>query len=189
MTNNKKIVAFVGLAGTGKTTAVDYLTKKGYPKVYGGGIFYEEMKKAGIQPTQENENEFRFKIHSEKGNDYISSKFISQIHDLLDAGQHHIVTDSNYSWNEYKAIKHEFPGELYVIALLTPRHIRHHRLLTRIEHPLAESESNERDWREIEDLQAGGTIAIADHYIMNDGSLDNLYNQIDQILNDIEFYN
>jgi len=31
--SHKKIIAFVGLPGSGKTTAVSYLTSKGYPKI------------------------------------------------------------------------------------------------------------------------------------------------------------
>jgi dephospho-CoA kinase len=30
---NLKIIALVGLAGSGKSTAVEYFTEKGYPKV------------------------------------------------------------------------------------------------------------------------------------------------------------
>ncbi len=183
-----KIVAFVGMAGAGKTTAVQYVTEKGYPKVYGGGIFYEMMKEAGIEMTQENEKEFRTKMHDKGGQDLIVNKFIQQIKALIDAGQHRIVTDSNYSWEEYKTVMHEFHGELHVIAVVAPKHIRHHRLTSRAERPLTENESNDRDWREIEDLQSGGMIAIADHYIINDGDLDNLYQQIDKTLNDIEFF-
>ena len=32
-----KIIAVVGMSGSGKSVAVDYLTEKGYPKVYLGG--------------------------------------------------------------------------------------------------------------------------------------------------------
>ncbi|MCX6728937.1 MAG: AAA family ATPase [Candidatus Saccharibacteria bacterium] len=183
-----KIVAFVGMAGAGKSTAVEYVTSKGYPKVYGGGIFYEAMKEAGIEPNNQNEDDFRTKVHSGEDQNILINKFIQQINNLIDAGQHRIVTDSNYSWEQYKAVMHEFHGELSVIAVVAPKHIRHHRLLSRPERPLTEAEAGDRDWREIEDLQSGGTIAIADHYIINDGDLEKLHNQIDQVLNDIEFY-
>jgi dephospho-CoA kinase len=183
-----KIVAFVGMAGAGKSTAVEYVTSKGYPKVYGGGIFYDAMKQAGIDPTQQNEDDYRTKVHGGEGQDFIIKKFIQQINDLIGAGQHRIVTDSNYSWDQYKAMKHDFPGELNVIAVVAPKHIRHHRLLTRLERPLTNPESSDRDWREIEDLGSGGTIAIAEHFIMNDGDLEKFHQQIDQVLNDIEFY-
>ena len=46
-----KIIALVGLAGSGKSSAVEYLTKKGFPKVYFGGVIYKAMEEAGIEPT------------------------------------------------------------------------------------------------------------------------------------------
>ena len=36
--DNIKILAIVGMSGSGKSVAVDYLTGKGYPKVYFGAI-------------------------------------------------------------------------------------------------------------------------------------------------------
>lgn len=186
---NIKIVAFVGLAGSGKTTATEYLAQHGIPKVYGGGIFYEEMRRSGLELNPENENKFRHQIRNDKGQNHLVEKFIGQINDLVNAGQHRIVTDSNYSWDEYKAMKHEFPGELHVVALLAPKHIRHHRLHNRDERPLNEAEAGQRDWREIEDLNVGATIALADHYIINDGTIEEMYQKIDRILNNIEFFN
>ena len=38
-----KILAIVGMSGSGKSVVVDYLTEKGYPKVYFGGMIYKEM--------------------------------------------------------------------------------------------------------------------------------------------------
>jgi len=93
-----------------------------------------------------------------------------------------------YSWTEYKALKKEFPGEVTVVAILAPRHLRHHRLLNRPIRPLTQNESDQKDWSEIENLEKGGPIAIADHYVMNDGDFDALHKQLDQILDDIEFY-
>ena len=45
--NNLKILAFVGLTGAGKSTAVDHFTEKGYPKVYFGGVILDAMTEAG----------------------------------------------------------------------------------------------------------------------------------------------
>ena len=33
-----KILAIVGMSGSGKSVVVDYLTDKGFPKVYFGGM-------------------------------------------------------------------------------------------------------------------------------------------------------
>lgn len=184
---NIKIVAFVGLTGSGKSTAVEYLTSKGYPKVYFGGIVLDAMTQAGLDHTQENEKKFREELRDRDGKDFVAKRIIAQIHDLIAAGQHRIVADGLYTWTEYKALKREFPGELTVTAIVTPKHMRHHRLLTRPVRPLTDLEANQRDWAEIENLEKGGPIAIADHYIINDGDMENLQSQIDQELKRIDF--
>lgn len=185
---NVKIVAFVGLTGSGKSAAVDHVTKKGYPKVYFGGILYQAMKEAGLTPGDwAVENPFREEIRRKEGNDFVVKRAVKQIQDLIAAGQHRIVADGIYSWTEYKIMKHEFPGELDVIAITTPRHLRYHRLTTRPDRPLTESEAQTRDWAEIENIEKGGPIAMADHFIMNDGDIDDLHKKIDDLLQD-SFY-
>lgn len=182
-----KIITFVGLTGAGKSAATDYVTSKGYPKVYFGGVVLDAMTEAGLEHTQENEKSFREELRKREGNDFIAKRIISQIHGLIDAGQHRIVADGLYSWTEYKVLKHEFPGELHVVALVAPKKLRHHRLSIRPIRPLTQVEADQRDWAEIENIEKGGPIAIADHYIMNDGDFEKLYEQIDLVLGQIGF--
>ena len=99
-----KILAFVGLTGSGKSEAVEYVCEKGYPKVYFGGVVLGAMKDAGIEWTEANEKQFREGIREREGKDFVVKRIIKQIHDLMDAGQHHIVADGIYSWTEYKAM-------------------------------------------------------------------------------------
>lgn len=187
--DNVKIVAFVGLSGAGKTAAVDYLTDKGYPKVYFGGVIYEAMKEAGLTPGDwPVENKFRKEIREREGNDFVIKRIVKQLHDLIGAGQHRIIADGLYSWTEYRILKHEFPGELTVVAVVAPKHLRHHRLSIRPERPLNSQEANDRDWHEIEDIEKGGPIAIADHTIINNKNLDHLHQQLDEELEHIHFY-
>lgn len=190
MTINKdiKIVAFVGLAGSGKSSAVDYITEKGYPKVYFGGVIYTAMNEAGIEITPESQQKFREEIREIEGKDFVVKRIISQIRDLIDAGQHRIIADGLYSWTEYKIMKREFPGEFSVVAVVAPKHLRHHRLVNRPERPFTQTEADERDWSEIENLEKGGPIAIADHYVINNGSMEHLYEQVDETLGDIKFF-
>lgn len=185
---NLKIIAFVGLSGSGKSVAVDYLTQKGYPKVYFGGVLYQAMKEDGIEQNPENDNIYRVEMRKREGKDFIVKRIIRQIHQLVDAGQHRVVADGLYSWTEYKALKSEFPGELTVVAVVSPKHLRHNRLSIRPDRPLTAKESNERDWREIEDIEKGGPIAIADYFIHNDKDLDFLHEQMDGVLEHINFY-
>lgn len=184
---NVKIVTFVGLSGSGKSAAVEYLTQKGYPKVYFGGIVLDAMTEAGLEHTQENEKPFREELRRKEGKDFVVNRIITQIENLIAAGQHRIVADGLYTWTEYKVLKSRFPGELTVIGVVAPKHLRHHRLNIRPIRPLTDTEANERDWAEIENLEKGGPIAIADHFISNDKDLDHLHNQIDEALTHINF--
>ena len=182
-----KIIAFVGLAGAGKTSAVDYMTAKNYPKVYFGGVVLDAMTEAGLEHTQENEKPFREALRAKEGNDFLAKRIITQINNLIEAGQKRIVVDGLYSWTEYKTLKHEFPGEMTVVAIITPRQVRYRRLAQRPIRPLTSKEAQERDWSEIEHLEKGGPIAIADHYITNAGDLDALHEKINEILQEVEF--
>lgn len=184
-----KIIAFVGLAGSGKTSAVDHLTAKGHPKVYFGGIIYKAMREAGLEPGSDWEREARFRedIREREGKDYVVKRAVAEAHDLIAAGQHSIVLDGLYSWTEYKILRHEFPGEMTVVAIVTPKHLRKQRMAKRPERPMTAQQVDERDWDEIEHLEKGGPIAIADHFIHNEGSLEALHERIDALLEQIHF--
>jgi len=185
--DHTKIIAFTGLPGAGKSEAVNFLTEKGYPKVYFGGVVLGAMKEQGLEWTEENEKKFREEVREREGKDFVVKRIITELHELLGAGQNRIVADGLYTWTEYKLLKHEFPGELIVVAIVAPKHLRHHRLTIRPSRPLTVEQANERDWAEIENLEKGGPIAIADHYIINDGDLIKLHAQLNVLLADIAF--
>ena len=187
MHDNLKIIALVGLAGSGKTTATEYLTSKGNPKVYFGGVILGEMEKAGIEINPENEKKFREDFRAKHGDDFVVNEIIKEIENLADAGQHRIVADGLYSWSEYKVLKQRFHNELIVVAVVASKHQRYHRLSKRPIRPLNGAEAHERDISEIENLEKGGPIAIADYYLINNGSYEDFYKQIDEVLEHSEF--
>ena len=182
-----KIIALVGLAGSGKSSAVEYLTEKGFPKIYFGGVIYKAMDEAGIEKTWDNQQKFREEIRRREGKDFVIKRVIKNIHDLINAGQNKIVLDGLYTWSEYKFLKHEFPGQVVVIAIVTPKYLRYQRMTKRIERPMQPHEVDQRDWSEIENLEKGGPIAIADYFIINDGSLEQLHQKIDAATHDAHF--
>ena len=182
-----KIIALVGLAGSGKSSAVEYLTEKGFPKIYFGGVIYKAMDEAGIEKTWDNQQQFREEIRRREGKDFVIKRGIKNIHDLINAGQNKIVLDGLYTWSEYKFLKHEFPGQVVVIAIVTPKYLRYQRMAKRIERPMQPHEVDQRDWSEIENLEKGGPIAIADYFIINDGSLEQLHQKIDAATHDAHF--
>lgn len=186
---NIKIIAVVGMSGSGKSVVVDYLTEKGFPKVYFGGMIYKEMKRRGIEITADGESEKRFRemIRETEGKDWVVKQVIEEAKNLINAGQKRIVLDGLYSWAEYKILKKEFPGQLTVLAVVVPKALRHFRVGKRPERPFNTKEIQERDRSEVENLEKGGPIAMADYYVLNDESVAKLHDDVDVILDRIEF--
>ena len=65
----KELIAIVGMSGSGKSIATDYLEKEGWKKLYFGGITYQLMADAGIErtPDGKSEKEFREKLRRDHG--------------------------------------------------------------------------------------------------------------------------
>ena len=139
------------------------------------------MSEAGIEPTWDNQQVFREEIRAREGKDFVVKRVVTGIHNLIQAGQKKIVLDGLYTWSEYKILKHEFPGQLSVIAIVTPKHLRYRRMMKRPERPMQPREVDKRDWSEIENLEKGGPIAIADYFVINDGTLEELHQKLNDI--------
>ena len=182
-----KILAVVGMSGSGKSVAVEYLTSLGFPKIYFGGMILKAMKEQGIEVTPENEKKFREEVREKYGKDWVVRQVIEEIHHLIEAGQKRIVLDGVYSWTEYKILKQEFPGEMIFLALVVPKKLRYRRVAVRPERPLNHAEIMERDQAEIENLEKGGPIAAADYYILNTGSIKETEEKIKGVLKEVEF--
>lgn len=110
---------------------------------------------------------------------------IDQIKSLEAAGQRKIVLDSIHNWSDFVALKHTFPGQVTVVGIVSPRHIRHHRLTTRKDTPLSEQEAAQSDHNNIEQYNIGGIVAAADHYVIHLSSLDVFLSDIDKTINSI----
>ena len=187
--DNVKILAIVGMSGSGKSVAVDHLIERGYPKVYFGGMIYKEMEKRGIERTEDGESEkkFREEIREKEGKDWVVNQVIAETKDLINAGQKRIILDGVYSWTEYKILKHEFPKSLTFVAVVVDKKLRYDRVVNRSERSFDATAIRERDRSEIENLEKGGPIAAADYYILNNGTIPEMQARLDIILKEIEF--
>src|SRR5215813_2207798 len=93
-----------------------------------------------------------------------------------------VVIDGLYSWSEYKTLRQMLTSDLVLLLVFVPRKLRYERLRTRRVRPLTIEEAESRDFEEIENLEKGGPIAVADYVIVNDVSLQKLMISIDNVL-------
>lgn len=182
-----KILAVVGMCGSGKSTAIDYLIEKKIPKIYFGGVILKGMQEAGLEDTPENEKKFREEIREKEGKDFVVRRVVKEAKDLIAAGQKRIVLDGLYSWTEYKILREEFPTEMTVVAIVVPKALRRKRLAERPERPFNAQQAAERDKTEIENLEKGGPIAIADYYVDNSGTIKEFHEKFAGICKEIGF--
>lgn len=180
--HSKTILAFVGMPGAGKSEATKYLHKKGVPFIRFGVFTEEAIKKAGLPITTENEKTFRERIRKEMGMGAYGILIKPKIDELIKDNDF-IILDGLYSWEEYIYLRRYFPFLKLVLIYAEPK-IRYRRLSKRKIRPVSFKDSITRDIREIEKLNKGGPIAIADFCIINSGdNLSNLYRNIDEVLN------
>lgn len=177
-----KVLGVVGMSGSGKSAVADYLADQGWPKIYMGGMILQEMHNAGVDITPENEERFRVETREREGGEFMARRVSEEVRRLLDAGQKQIVIDGLYSWAEYRVLKREFPTNFHVLAVVVDKNVRHHRVAGRAVRAFDAEEINRRDISEIEELQKGGPIAMADYYVMNDGSLADLHRRVDEVV-------
>lgn len=178
-----KIIAIVGMAGSGKGTITDYLESKGYPKIYFGGMVYDEVKKRGLDIVKD-EKFVREDMRRLEGMDVMAKRASIKADELVKNGEQIIVFDGLYSWSEYKFLKQKYGDNMTTIAVFTPLKDRYERIVKRAdEHRQYTLEDvKKRDYEEIENIEKGGPIAMADYTLVNDGSVENLIQKLEQIL-------
>lgn len=179
----KKLIAIIGMAGSGKSIVTTYLENKGYNKIYFGGVIYDLMNEKGIEITPDSQKIFRENLRKEQGMGVVAKILLPKIEESYK--NHNTVLDGLYSWDEYLILKEKFPN-LKLICICSDKKIRYNRIGSRKERPFNSEEILKRDIAEIENSAKGGPIAFADYYILNNDNLEAIYNRLDEILKYIE---
>lgn len=172
-----KIIAVVGMCGSGKSEAVKFFVEYSYKRVYFGEIVIEEMKRLGLEIKEQNEKHTRENLRKQYGMGAMAVKSLNKINEYYKSNN--VVIESLYSWEEFKIIKDNFGEYFKLLAVYTTKATRYERLSKRQFRPLSYEESISRDINEIEKLDKGGPIAFADYFVCNDSTLENLYKKLE----------
>lgn len=175
-----KIIAVVGMCGSGKSVAVEEFEKRGYQKVYFGEATMNILKERNLPINEENERKVREELRASGDKGIYAKIFLPKIEELFKQGN--VVIESMYSWSEYKYVKEKFKDAFSVLAIITNTPLRRERLKTRNFRPMTEQESMSRDYAEIENIEKGGPIVIADYNILNNGTKEELLEKVNSFL-------
>jgi dephospho-CoA kinase len=178
---HKKIIAIVGMAGSGKSSVASHLQAMGVPVIRFGQIVVDELKARALQLTPENERVIREDLRRQYGMDAMAKLSLSRINEELKSNSV-VAIDGLYSLSEYKMLKGVFGDALLLVALFTSKLERYQRLRMRKERPLSKEEAESRDYFEIENIEKAGPIALADVMVINDGSEESLVSKVDTAL-------
>lgn len=178
---HRTIIAIVGMPGSGKSQVTTYLEEKGFSFVRFGQQTDEALREQGLPITPENEQNYRESIRKELGMAAYAKKAKPTIDHLL-AQKDKVALDGLYSWEEYTFLKEAY-SELLLLHVYAKPVVRYERLGRRSVRPLTREEAVKRDFMEIERLNKGGPIAIADFLIDNSSiDLSTLHQKVDEIV-------
>lgn len=186
--NPPKVIAVVGMTGSGKGTLVDYLTETLHaPKVYFGGMVYEEVEKRGLDIVSD-ERMVREDMRAKEGPAVLAKRAAARAQELLASGEKIVILDGVYSWSEDKYLRETFGADYISIAVVGSKALRYQRVVARNDshRQYTLKQVAKRDTQEIEGIEKGGPIAYADYYILNDDSYETFYADADRLRDALE---
>jgi dephospho-CoA kinase len=174
------------MPGAGKTLCAKHLEDQGYFQFRFGGIVVDEVVRRGWAINPQNEQVVREELRANEGMAVMAQRALPHLKAALETHAH-IIIDGLYSFSEYKMLHREFGGEMVVVAVISPRGLRYQRLTSRLDRPLTPEEAELRDYSEIETLEKGGPIAIADYFLLNDREPEDLLGALDGLVKRLGF--
>ncbi len=177
-----KIIAFVGLPLSGKTTASRIAEEMGIPVVVMGDVVREEVKRRGLELTDENAGRVASELREREGMDAIAKRCIPMIRERLDE-KGIVVVDGIRGIAEVERFRKEFGDDFILINIEAPLEVRFERALRR---------KRDDDVKTIEDLRRrderelswnmGEAIRLADITIENVGDIDEFKEKVREVI-------
>jgi len=175
-----KVVSIVGMTGAGKSEVARVFEENGFTRIRFGDVTEEEIGKRGLELNEENERYIRELLRKQHGMSAYAGLNLPRIESALKHSD--VVVDGLYSWEEYTFLKTHYGEDFYVVAVWASPGTRYARLTSRLNRRLTLEEATSRDRAEIENINKGGPIAMADFTIINESSLENLETEAKRII-------
>jgi len=163
----KKLILITGMSGSGKTTLADMFREDGFSVLTMGDVIRGLAADRGLEPTPEVLGSIAKGIREVHGDTAVAVKCVERLRDMEEAV---VVIDGIRSLAEVDVFRGSFEGLL--VAVHASPGLRYERLRGRgrSDDPQDFGSFRERDLREL-GFSLGWAISLADHMIVNEGTL------------------
>lgn len=178
------IIGMVSLPGAGKSEAVSYFKSRDIPTVYFGQV-PEEVKKRGLPSNEESEKAIRNELRQKYGMEALVKLNEAAIESAL-SKKKIVVLENMRSFQEYTYLKEHFTNtKVVIVAIFASKATRYSRVKQRVERSQVSGES--RDISELIEANVGPTFGFADYMVINEGTKQELYTQLESIYREVYF--
>ncbi len=178
------IVGLVSLPGAGKTESANFFKEKQVPVIHFAQVT-EEIEKRGLEHSEANYKAMRAELREKHGMHALVLLNEDTIRKDL-TKKKIVVLENLRSFEEYEYLKKTFPDtKIVIIGIFTQKATRYARIAQRKDKRLKQGE--DRDIAELVDTNVGPTFGFADYMVINEGTKQDLYNQLETIYREIYF--
>lgn len=166
----QKIIAVVGMPGSGKAIVSKVASSRGIPVLVCGDVVREETKKRGLAPTPENTGKVMLAIRQEEGPAVVAKRLIPKI---ASSAAPLLVVEGVRSMAEVEALRRDHL--VAIVAVHSSPETRYERLVARgrSDDPKSWEEFADRDAREL-GVGIGDVIALAQEMLINETSFEDM---------------
>lgn len=176
-----RVVFIAGMPGSGKSEAVRIFMDHGLSAVNMGDVVREDARSRGKPVTPESLGEVSVSLRREYGEEEIARRCISRIKKELAIGKD-VIVEGVRSLKEIKYFKKNLMAAFYIVAIHSSPLTRYDRLKSRGrgDDPADWETFEKRDLREL-GYGMGSAIALADYMVVNEESLEDLRDKIEDV--------
>ena len=183
------IIGVTGAICSGTTTFMNYLEEKGFTALSYSDVLRNEARKRGIEITRKSLQDLGDQLRKEKGNGVLSLLLI----EMMKKGKNYVIGNIRNP-GEVEILREKFGNEFILIIVEASQEKRFSRLVKRARE---NDPQNFEDFKKMEERdlgigqkesgqQHGKVFQMIDFAVENERELDDFYEKIDNLIDDLD---
>lgn len=166
------------MPGAGKTKAAEFMSELGYPIISMGDVIRELAREKGLPINRGTLAKLMIEVRVKEGSEAVAKRCVSKAQ-AQDSPI--VIVDGLRSLEEVNAFTKFF--KVSILAILCSRETRFNRLKERgrEDDPKSFEELVKRDETELT-LGLGKLLALADYFVVNEGTKDQLRDEVQKVM-------